>query len=180
MRVVGNGRRSGAGFTLIELAMVTVLGVVVAALLMALTSQQLAFLRIYSAQNFLIDEAPIVSLHVSRLIAKADRFRLHASVDDALNGRNARLSDSPVLLLNFQQPDGSVRAGILSFEVDDDETALYYYLIPRSREGALAEPEWAITRKAADVSFFLQEGILRMRLTGSGGEEVTYSGTMQR
>jgi len=170
-------RREG-GFTLIELTLVISVGLVVATMLMALVSQQLAFLRIYSAQNFLTDEAPIVSLHVSRLVAKADRFRLHASVDDALAGAHPRLGDSPVLLLDYQQPDGSMRRALLSFESGSDGNALYYYLVPKV--GALGEPEWAITRKASDVSFFLQEGILRMKLTGGGGEEITYSGTMQR
>jgi hypothetical protein len=166
------------GFTLIELAMVTGLGLVVAAMLMALASQQLAFLRIYSAQNFLTEEAPLVSLHVSRLISKADRFRLHANVAEALAGTNPRLESSPVLLLDYQQPNGDMRRALLSFETGPDGNSLFYYLVPPV--GQVGEPEWTITRKASNVSFFVQEGILRMKLTGRGGEEVTYSGTMQR
>jgi len=185
--------RKGGGFTLIELTLVISVGLAVATMLMALVSQQLAFLRIYSAQNFLADEAPIISLHVSRLVAKADRFRLHASVSEAIAGSNPRLGASPVLLLDYQQqldsdfhgedgdvnPPDDMRRALLSFETGvDGNSSLYYYLVPKI--GPLGEPEWAITRKASDVSFFLQEGILRMKLTGGGGEEITYSGTMQR
>jgi hypothetical protein len=46
--------------------------------------------------------------------------------------------------------------------------------------GVLGEPEWAVTNKAADVEFSMEQGILRMKLTGIAGEQITYSGTMQQ
>lgn len=153
-------------------------GMAVAALLMTLVNQQFAFLRIYGTQNFILDEAPIVSAHVSRMISGADRFRLHASVADALAGKNPTTAESPVLRLDFRQPNGSRRSTILFFGPVDGVTGLYHYVVPVV--GVLGDPEWAITRKAQNVSFSLEDGVLRMTLAGHAGERITYSGSMQR
>jgi len=70
-------RRGTRGFTLMELTLVLSMGAMIAAILMALFNQQLAFLRVFRAQSFLNEEAPMVSMHVARIIGRADRFRLH-------------------------------------------------------------------------------------------------------
>lgn len=164
------------GFTLIELTVAMLVGLTVSAMLMAMLNQQITFLKIFRAQSFLNEEAPIVSNHVSKLLLNAERFRLHASLEDALAGEDPKLTDSPVVVLNFRQPDGTVRAGILSFEDLGDGPALYYYVVPES--GVLGEPEWAITNKPTNVSFFVESGIIRTRLTGPAGEVITFSGAM--
>ncbi len=166
------------GFTLIELSIGIMLGMVTGTLVIALFNQQLAFLRVYKAQSFLTQEAPIISMYVSRLVGKADRFRLHASVANALAGTNARLTASPVVVMNFRQPDGTMRATILSFENRGSGLALYYYVVPVS--GVLGTPQWAVTKSPTNVSFLMDQGILRMTLTGPAGEQITYSGTMQQ
>lgn len=162
--------------TLIELTVAIAFGMMVAAIAMALFNQQLSFLKIYHAQNFLTEEAPVVSMHVSKLIGKAERFRLHDSVADARTGNNPRNTASPVVVLNFRQPDGSVRPAILSFEDLGKGKALYFYVM--STTGTLAAPEWYITKTPSDVTFFMENGILRMTLTGPNGESITYSGSM--
>lgn len=166
------------GFTLIELSIAIVMGLMTGAMVMALFNQQLAFLRIYKTQNFLAEEAPIISMYVSRLVGKADRFRLHDTVADALAGRNPRLTASPVLVMNFRQPDETMRASILSFENRGTGMALYVYVVPVS--GVLGTPEWYVTNKPSNVQFTVEEGVLRMILTGPAGEQITYSGTMQQ
>jgi hypothetical protein len=55
---------------------------------------------------------------------------------------------------------------------------LYYYIVPST--GTLGTPEWAVTRKPTNVSFAMEQGVLRMRLTGPQGELITFSGTMQQ
>lgn len=167
-------RRSG--FTLIELSLAIMLGLAIAAMSMALFNQQLAFLQIYKAQSFLTDEAPLISLHVSKLVGKAERFRLHNTVADALAGTNPRSTSSPVLVLNFRQPDGVIRASILSFEDRGNGPALYYYVVPLS--GVLGTPQWYVTKTPTNVAFTVEQGILRMTLTGPAGELITYSGAM--
>lgn len=171
------GKRIRRGFTILELTVAIMVGMTVGATILAMLNQQVAFLKIFRAQSFLNEEAPIISSHVSKLLANAERFRLHASISDALSGSNPRLTDSPVLVLNFRQPDGSVRAGILSFENRGQGNALYYYVVPVS--GILSTPQWAVTTKPTNVSFSVESGILRTRLTGPAGEELTFSGAMQ-
>ncbi len=164
------------GFTLIELSMVIMVGLMVGAMTLAMLNQQITFLKIFRAQSFLNEEAPIISHHVSKLFINAERFRLHASLEDAIAGEDPQLTDSPVVVLNFRQPDGTLRAGILSFEDRGDGDALYYYVVPIS--GELGDPEWAITTRPTDVSFFVESGIIRTRLTGPAGEVITFSGAM--
>lgn len=165
------------GFTLLELTLAMMVGMAVGGTVLAMLNQQIAFLKIFKAQSFLNEEAPIISAHVSKLLINAERFRLHDSVADALAGNNARLTESPVLLLNYRQPDGSIRAGILSFEDLGQGEALYYYVVPTS--GILSSPEWAVTNKPMDVTFFMDSGIIRSRMTGPAGEEIIFSGAMQ-
>lgn len=165
------------GFTLLEMTVVMLVGLSLASMVMAMLNQQIAFLNIFRAQSFLNEEVPIISNHISKLLASAERFRMHESVDDALAGANPRLTSSPVVVLNFRQPDGTVRAGILSFEDRGQGDSLYYYVVPTS--GVLTEPEWVVTSKAADVEFFMDSGIIITRLTGPAGEEISFSGAME-
>ncbi|MBC7980487.1 MAG: prepilin-type N-terminal cleavage/methylation domain-containing protein [Armatimonadetes bacterium] len=169
--------KSRRGFTLIELTVAIMVGMAIGATVLAMMNQQIAFLKIFRAQSFLNEEAPMISNHVTKLLSSADRFRLHASVADALAGTNPRLTDSPVVVLNYRQPDGVVRAGILSFENRGQGNALYYYVVPTS--GLLGTPQWSVTNKPANVSFFMTAGVIRTRLTGPAGEEIIFSGAMQ-
>lgn len=166
------------GFTLVELTLATFIGLAVAAMTLTIVNQQFAFLRIYGAQSFLSEEAPIISGYVAKLVGQSSRYRLHSNVTEALAGTNMVMSNAPVLLLNFQQPDGSMKAAILAFQNLGSGSALYYYIVPSS--GTLGSPQWAVTRKPTDVRFSIETGILRMRLTGPAGEQITYSGNMQR
>lgn len=166
------------GFTLIELSVAIMIGMLTGSMVLALFNQQLAFLNIYQTQNFLTEEAPVISMYVSKLVGKADRFRLHASVSDAISGTNPVLTNSPVVVLNYRQPDGTMRAAILSFENRGTGPALYYYVVPTA--GALGTPQWAITDKPTNVSFVIDQGVLRMSLTGPAGEQIVFSGTMQQ
>ncbi len=160
-----------------ELTLAMAIGMVIGAIVLAMLNQQIAFLQIFRAQSFLNEEAPLVSTHVSKLLMNAERFRLHASLNDANDEINATLNESPVLALDYRQADGTRRTGILSFEVGNRGEGLYYYVVPA--DGVLVEPEWAVTTRPTNVSFFMQSGIIRCRLTGPAGEEIIFSGAMQ-
>jgi hypothetical protein len=69
-----------------------------------------------------------------------------------------------------------VRAAILAFEDRGAGPTLYYYVVPTV--GSLGEPQWYLTRVPRDVAFTVENGILRMTLTGPNGELITYSGSM--
>lgn len=170
-------RKLRRAFTLVEMTVVMMVGMMIGSIVIAIFNQQLAFLRIYGAQSFVTDEAPMVSLYLNRLIGKADRFRLHMTKADALSGDNPQTTAAPICVLNFREPDGTMRASIIAFENTADGDKLNYYVVPET--GSLGAAEWSITNRAANVEFYLEQGILRTRLTGPQGEQLIYSGTMQ-
>jgi hypothetical protein len=176
-------QRMRRAFTLIELTIGMMVGMAVATMLMTLFNQHLSFLRIYNAQSFITEEAPVISYYVSRMVGKSDRFRLHNTVADALAGINPVTTNARVLVLNFRLPDRAgqtdeMRASILAFEGTAGQMRLNYYVVPPT--GAPGAPQWSITRRATDVRFALETGVLRMRLTGPNAEVITYSGSMQQ
>jgi prepilin-type N-terminal cleavage/methylation domain-containing protein len=170
-------KRMRRGFTLIELSLAMVTGAMAGSLMLAMFNQQITFLRLYRTQNFLSEEAPIISTYIGRIVGSADRYRLHDSLEDALAGRNPSMGPTPVAVFNFRQPDGTMRATILSFEDRGEGSQLYYYIVPEL--GVLGEPEWSVTKIPSNVQFVVEEGVLRVILTGPAGEEITYSGAMQ-
>jgi len=166
--------KSRRGYTLIELSVAIACGLAAAALLMALVNQQFTFLRIYVAQNFLIREAPLINAHMNRLIGQAEWFRLHNSITDAPSGANpVTAGNASVLILNYQQPNGTRQAAMLAFQ----NGALNYYLVPVAGAPTL---QWAVTREASNVSFSVVNGLLAVTLTGPNGEVITYYGTTQQ
>ena len=164
------------GYTLIELTLAMMMGMMLSAMVLALFNQQLAFLRIFQAQNFLTAEAPVISNYVSRVVARADGFRLYDSLGDIAAG-NPVMADAPVLLLRFREASGGFRACVLSYENPGTGQGLYYRVV--NTGGVVSEPQWALTTKPSDVSFSIEQGILRVRITGPNGEEIVYSGTQQ-
>jgi hypothetical protein len=169
--------RSRRGYTLVELSLAMTTGLVVATLLLALVNQQIAFLRIFNAQNFLTTEAPVINNYLARVIGSAEGYRLYESVADLVAGEDPVLADAPVIMLRFKEPDGSFRASVLSFENPGTGQGLYYRMVTRA--GVLGAPDWALTKRPANVNFAVVQGILRVRITGPNGEEIVYSGTQQ-
>jgi hypothetical protein len=165
------------GYTLIELSLAMSTGIVVAALVLSLVNQQLSFLRIFRAQSFLVTEAPQINNHLSKIVGNADSYMLYATVGDLQAGTGAVMADARAILLQFKQPDGTFRAAVLSFENPGTGSGLYYRMVTST--GVLGNPSWALSKRPADVRFSLEQGILRVRLTGPNGEELVYSGAMQ-
>ena len=178
MNTTVSRKRRPAAYTLVELTVAMVVGLATASLTMMLFNQQVAFLRIYQAQKFLISEAPLINAHLQRMVGQAERFALFTDTTNALAGTNAVASNAPVLLLQFQQPDGTVKSTMLVFETRSGIPQLNYYLVPAS--GPLATPQWSVTTKPSNVAFAVEQGILKIRLTGPSGELITFAGDMQQ
>lgn len=165
------------GYTLIELTLAMAVGIVISALVMALVNQQLAFLKIFRAQSFLVTEAPMLNNYIVKVVGNADSYRLYKSVDDLVAGRPQVLEEAPVIMLRFKEPNGTFRAAVLSFEDPGTGSGLYYRMVNSS--GVLASPSWALSKSPSRVRFSIEQGILRVRVSGPHGEEVIYSGAMQ-
>ncbi len=167
----------GRGYTLLELTLAMGVGIIISALVMSLVNQQLAFLKIFRAQSFLVTEAPMLNNYLVKIIGNADSYRLYASVDDLVAGRAQVMDDAPVIMLRFKEPNGTFRASVLSFEDPGTGSGLYYRMVNTS--GVLGSPSWALSKSPTNVRFSIEQGILRVRVSGPNGEEVIYSGAMQ-
>lgn len=166
------------GYTLVELSLAMMTGLMIAAMLLAIFNQQVAFLRIFNAQSFLTTEAPIINNYLSRVIGSAEGYQLYPNMTTLKGGGSPVLQDAPVLLLLFKEPDGSARAAILSYEeVTGSGFGLYYRRVTET--GTISDPEWVLSKEVRGVNFSVVEGVLRATLTGPNQETITYSGAQQ-
>lgn len=169
--------RTRRGYTLIELSLAMSVGLMVAAMGLLLFNQQMSFLRIFRAQDFLTREAPMINNYVVRVIGAAEDYRLYSDMDALKGGADPVLTGASVLVLRFREADGTMMASALSFEDPGTGQGLYYRRIPDS--GTIPDPEWAVSKQPAGVSFGVVNGVLRMLVAGPNGEELIYSGTQQ-
>ena len=173
------GRRLRRGYTLTELALAMMMGIAVGVMLLSIFQQQVAFLRIFNAQSFLTTEAPILNSYLSRVLSSAEGYQLYPSVTSLTAGTGQTMTDAPVILLQFKEPNGTVRASVLSFETPGGGQGRGLYYRPVTSAGVLGNAEWALSTKPTNVQFSVVDGILRCRITGPNAEEITYSGTQQ-
>jgi hypothetical protein len=162
---------------LVELTLAVAVGMMVAGMALMLFNQQMAFLKIFKAQDFLTREAPMINNYVVRVIGAAEGYQLFTDKDAMAAGDDPVLADAKVLVLRFKEADGNMRASILSFEDPGTGLGLYYTVIPES--GTIAPPDWALSKQPAGVVFSVEQGVLRMTVAGPNGEELIYSGTQQ-
>jgi len=165
------------GYTLVELSLAMMTGMMIAAMLLAIFNQQVAFLKIFSAQSFLTSEAPIINNYLSKVIGSAEGYQLYPNMTTLQGGGSPVLEDAPVLLLLFKEPDGTSRASILSFENPGTGDGLYFRRV--TTNGTISDPEWVLSKEVDAVNFYVQEGVLRVRLTGPNQEQIVYSGAQQ-
>lgn len=172
------GKRLSQGFTLPELATAILLSLAIAAVMMTLMQQQVSFHRIIRAQSFLVDEAPQVNNTITQILSRADAYRIHDNLSDAVSDANAVTADGKVLVLGYVNADGSRDFGIISFETNSGDAQLAYYAVdPTVPFTNAGNPDWLISRRVQNAKFFIQNGVFRMELTGPAGEMITYSGT---
>lgn len=170
--------RSRRGFTLLEMSIAVALSMAIGAMLIGLMQLQVSFHRILRAQQFIVKEAPLINNSLTHIMARADAFRIHESVSDAVADINAVTEDGSVLVVGFQNPDGSRDFGLISFESDSDGSYLGYYSVdPSVPFSSMGTPNWIISRSVTNATFFIENDIFRVRLTGPSGETIIYSGT---
>lgn len=170
-------RKSRGGYTLVELSLAMAIGTMVASMALLLFNQQMAFLKIFKAQDFLTREAPMINNYVVRVIGTAEDYRLYEDIDALKNGSDPVMTGATALVLRFREANGTMRASVLSFEDPGTGAGLYYTMIPDS--GVIPAPDWALSKQPSLVSFAVDQGVLRMIVAGPNGEELIYSGTQQ-
>jgi type II secretory pathway component PulJ len=166
------------GFTLIEMSIAMIISIIIGGIMMTLMQQQISFHRIMRTQNFLVNEAPQINHTVTSVLAQADAYRIHANLTDAVSDTNAVTADGETLVLGYTNADGSQQFGIIAFETVEEQSYLgYYNLDPAVPFAGAGNPDWIISRHLTDVKFFVENGVLRIKVIGPVGESITYSGT---
>ena len=171
------GRARPGGSTLLEMAVTMMAALAIASASMAILSQQINFTRMMRTQSFLLEEAPMIDSLMAPMLGRVDSYRIYGDVAGAKGGGPGVTSGGRALLLAFRGATGSYAYGIISGETQTDGTTTigYYY-----NNGAWGnQPDWVLSTRAAGVEFFVQDGVLRVRLSGPAGEQVTFSGHTQ-
>jgi len=167
-----------AGVTLVELTIGIMLALMIASATMATLSQQLNMTRMLRDQAFMLEDCPAINNLLSRMLGRIDSYRIYGSVDNAKGMGNGVMTGGRALLLSFRDSMDRMEFAIVAAEtVDDGNVRLGIY----NRTGGVwqDEPSWIISHQAQDVEFFVENGVLRVRLTGPNGEQITYSGHTQ-
>lgn len=168
-----------AAFTLVELTIVLLVGILIATMALTLFSFQLATYRIVQTQNFLIHEAPQINNSLNRIVARANFFRLYGSLGDAESNANAVIADANVMALQFNGTgDTPDSFGVIHF--DNTTNQLNYYHLQNLADLQNSTPEWTISDQVNDTVFFVENGVLRTRLIGPNGGQIVHSTTTQR
>lgn len=176
--ITSQTRHQRRGFTLIEMAIAMIISIAIGGVMMSLLQQQVSFHRIMRTQNFLVEEAPQINHTVTSVLAQADAYRIHTNLTNAIADTNAVTADGKALVLGFTNADGSQQFGIIAIETVADQTYLgYYNLDPSVTFAGAGNPDWIISRQVTDATFFVENGVFRMEVTGPVGESITYSGT---
>lgn len=143
------------GFTLLELTVVMVVGLMIATISLTLFTQQLALFDILRTQRFMIREAPLINGILNSLISRANTL----NVDE----------DNSTLTLTYIAPnDNTESTATILF----DAGTLSY----QNTGGS----SWIISTQLDPdngVSYTVENGILTIKLTGTNGGEINYSTT---
>jgi hypothetical protein len=164
--------------TLIELSIAIMIAMTLAVASMAMLSQQLSFTRMVQNQTFLLEDCPSINNTLSRMLGRVDSYRIYPDVDGAKAGGAAVLTGGKALLLSYRDSLERVNRVIVAAEdIDPGQVRLGVYVFNGTSWGT--SPDWIISTEAADAEFFVENGVLRVRLTGPNDEEITYSGHTQ-
>lgn len=170
--------RKPRGSTLIEMSVVMLATLAIASASLALISQQVSFTRMLRNQAFLLEEAPMINNLLSPMLGRVDSYRIYPDVAGAKAGGAGVTTNGNALLLSFRNSINQFEYAILAAEDQGDGTerlGYYYY-----RSGAWgSQPDWVLSNIVANVTFYIENGVLRVQLTGRTGEQITYSGHTQ-
>ncbi len=177
-------KRKLKGFTLVELTVVISVNLVLIGSSLAVLNQQSAINNEIRKRSFIPEQAPQINTVVSKMIKRADRFQIYKDVAAAQSANAATsLADCSAILLVYRDSIGGRVFGLIGVEEVGDQVNLNYYL--NSGSGWGGAPSWKIAswgksdtiKDNNDLPFDLsvENGVLRMKLTGPLDEEVTYA-----
>ena len=171
------------GFTLIELTVVMVFGLMIAASSLALFNQQLSIYKVLKQQDFLLRDAPKIIGILNKIVPRANAFQMFADVDDLADSSGV-ITGASVLALRFQDTTKNLSGdaqlehtfAVIAFDSDTGDLN-YYNNLPNLNAITPDSPSWKIATNVKNATFFIQNGVIRMTFIGPNGEDITYSST---
>ncbi|NWK54423.1 type II secretion system protein [Verrucomicrobiaceae bacterium N1E253] len=171
------------GFTLIELTIAMIVGLMIIMVTLSLFTQQTRAFDILKKQNFMIREAPQINNLLNSIVSRADAIQMYPTTADAISGTNAATTNATVLALKFQGV--SVESGTTaiseSYGVVAYDTATqvlnYYGNLTTLADLDPSTPSWAVSTQLKNATFSVENGVLRIQLTGPHDGVITYSTT---
>jgi len=173
-----------SGYTLVELTVAVLIGMMIAIITLTLFNTQLASFGVLRTQDFMMREAPQVNSILNKLIPKADSLLVYNNASEVKTGTPVK-SGGKAVLLRFRGPGINqsthqliTRYAVVAFEkpngADLGDLNVYSNLSNLSTSD-FTSPSWKISTEVKDASFFIENGVLRIRLTGPNDGEIIYS-----
>jgi len=171
------------GFTLLELTVVMVIGLLIGSATLALFTQQINMFQAIKRQNFLLRDAPEIVGVLNKIVPRANAFQMFADIDN-VNDSSGIITGATVLALRFQDSTKNASAdeelkhtfAVIAFDATEGDLN-YYNNLSKLSDITPDTPNWKISTNVKDATFFIENGVIRMTIVGPNDEEITYSST---
>ncbi|MBL9152591.1 MAG: hypothetical protein JNK37_08910 [Verrucomicrobiales bacterium] len=170
-------KQSRRGFSLTEAAMGMMLLLGVAGTTVAMTGQHVQLMNTLNSYSFLRDEAPSINILLSRLLQRADSYRIYPDKASAFSGSGAVTTGGTAVGLRFRNPDGTFAEAVVVYEPSGARIGLNLY--NRTALGWGGSPDWTISSRPSAVQFSNSSGVLLIRVTGPDQDQITYVGSSE-
>lgn len=164
MNIKANKRK---GFTLIELALVISIGILIAGASLMMLNQQITLQQWTKTQNFIIKDAPVINTITTKIINKATAYRLHESLDDALNGVGGVNTNAKAIVIVNSNNNNETRFAVIYLDTSNGESKLKYHNVDN-------DFTWTISNTVTDVNFSVDNNKLILQYTGPNNEVIEY------
>lgn len=170
------------GFTLLELTLVMVIGLMIASVTLVLFNQQMMMFSAMKTQDFMVNEAPQINSILNKIIPQADSFLIYSSADKVANSVPVQ-ADGQVIVLRFDGANLSEKGeselhktfGVIAFDGQNNGRLNYYSGITDLALFDPSKPTWAISTRVTKANFFIEKGVLRVKIKGPHKGSITYS-----
>ena len=145
--------KQNSGFTLLELTVAMIVGLMIVTISLTLFTQQLSIYKILRTQNFMIHEAPQINSMLNSIVSRANSLTV---------------VDENQITLTYNNPgDNTATTADITFANGD--------LTYKS-----SVSEWKISTQIQALAFVVDRGVLRTQITGPNDGEIKYSTTPLR
>jgi len=128
-------------------------------------------------------DAPKIVGILKKIVPRANAFQMFADIND-LNDNSGVITGASVLALRFQDSTKDLSGdtelkhtfAVIAFDAPTGDLN-YYNNLSNLSDINPDSPSWKISTNVKNATFFIQNGVIRMKIIGPNGEDITYSST---